>query len=191
MGTRWLAPAMLAGVFCVWGSAHADELVIDVPGDVDTVVLRCGGQELERRPRPSVVPGAQAQVRFPMWPGRECDVTFERHVGRVMQLGNWACSDGGGCSEQGSNAAPAPPLPPGQIKVLTTDRLPHSTLELVCPGGYRVRTAVTNHTALFTGVPSEECELFFKGGAPYRYRPVTEGTWSCTVVAGTAVCEAR
>jgi len=169
-------------------TASADDLVLEVPSTVDAVVLECGGQRLEQAVASTT--GATALVRFPQWPGRSCDVTFVQRVGQVIQLGDWRCG-ADGCAETHANEAAAPPLPPGQVKVLLTEGLPHQLLELTCPGGFRQRTSVRDHAALFTGVPSEDCEVFFKGGAPLRFRPVREGTWECSVVSATAVCRAR
>jgi hypothetical protein len=179
---------MWAILILLAGMAHADDLVLEVPADIDAVVLDCPGQRLEQ-PVPASS-GPTASVRFPMWPGRECAVEFRRSVGRVVQLGSWRCAETG-CVEVGSDEAPAPPLPPGQIKVLVAEGLPHPTVELTCPGGFRQRAAVMEHAALFTGVPDEDCDLFFKGGAPLRYRPLRYGTWACSVVANTAVCRPR
>jgi len=63
-------------------------------------------------------------------------------------------------------------------------------VEVKCPGA-RKRAAFSNGKATVQGIPSgEECELFFKGGMPAKYRGVRAGhSYSCTFPGGTAVCK--
>lgn len=169
-------------------TASADDLEIEVPRDVTAVVLHCGGDPIRQEVPPPV--GPSARVHFPMWPGRRCEVTLERAVGSLTQIGSWRCDDAG-CVERTSEEAPAPPLAAGELRVLVTERVNNTALELTCPGGYRQRSVVADHSARFTGVPNEDCELWFKGGAPLRFRPVRPATWTCDVVSATAVCRTR
>jgi serine/threonine protein kinase len=64
-------------------------------------------------------------------------------------------------------------------------------VEITCPNGFRARGAFSGQTATVPGVPSESCTLFFKGGSPAQFRPVSGGrNYRCTFPApGTAACE--
>lgn len=179
---------LLAVLHLVVGAASADDLVVSVPSSVDVVQLQCGPESYEQRVPRSV--GPTADVRFPIRPGRPCEVTFVRNVGSLTQLGNWSCSEDR-CSEVVEDVGPVEQLAPGEVKIIAAAALPHPTVELTCRSGFRQRAPVSDHIARFSAVPDEECELFFKGGAPYHFRPLRWGTWYCSVVSSTLVCEQR
>lgn len=152
------------------------------------VVLVCGADRYERAvPRGST--GA-VTVTFPMRPGRECSVQLMQNAGTLTQMGSWRCTEHG-CAEVIQDIGDIEVLAPGEVKIVTTVDLPHPTVELSCPSGYRQRAPVTDYIARFSGVPQDDCTLMFKGGAPYRYRPIGWGTWACSVVSATLVCEHR
>jgi len=172
----------------VVGTARADDLVVSVPRTMQTVVLQCGDQRYEQSVPRSVTP--MAEVTFPIRPGRQCDVSFTQSVGQLTQIGKWTCTETG-CVEDIIDIGAVEALPPGQVKLVISQELTHPTVELSCPSGYRQRAAVSEHIALFSDVPPDECTLMFKGGAPYRYNPIGWGTWACSVVSATLVCEQR
>ena len=70
-----------------------------------------------------------------------------------------------------------------------------TSLELLCPSGYRERATLgpgpdpTWTWGRFTGLSGGDCTLYFKGGAPAAFGPVAAGSGlSCDVVGSTAVC---
>jgi hypothetical protein len=80
---------------------------------------------------------------------------------------------------------------PGKVNIIVQPGTDATDIEVKCPGGYRERSAIEENTGLFTGVPSEECELLFKGGFPGKFRPLTVGTWQCSQVGAVAVCQKK
>lgn len=64
-------------------------------------------------------------------------------------------------------------------------------VEVVCESsGFRQRAPVVDGQADLGQVPRDQCVLFFKGGVPAQFAPVSGGqTLSCRMVATTALCE--
>ncbi|MCK6520487.1 protein kinase [Myxococcota bacterium] len=89
----------------------------------------------------------------------------------------------------GAPAAPkAPSVPSGSLTV----SLPGggaTSVEVTCPSGYRQRASINGGKASFSGVPSDSCMIYFKGGAPAQFGPVRGGqSLKCSIQATTAVC---
>jgi hypothetical protein len=64
-----------------------------------------------------------------------------------------------------------------------------TSVEVTCPSGYRQRASISAGKASFSGVPSDSCMLYFKGGAPAQFGPVRGGqSLKCSIQATTAVC---
>ncbi len=179
---------LLASLLMVVGTASADDLVVSVPTSADRVILQCGEQRYERTVPRS--PSPTVDMTFPIRPGRECSVSFVRNAGSLTQFGKWACTETG-CTEVEQDIGEVVALPPGHVKLVLSEELAHPMVEMSCPSGYRQRAPVVDHIVLFTDVSPDDCTLNFKGGQPYRYRPVGWGTWACSVISATLVCEQR
>jgi hypothetical protein len=64
----------------------------------------------------------------------------------------------------------------------------NSSVELVC-SSKRDRASFRGGAASFSGVPNEDCQLFFKGGVPGKYGPVRGGqSVTCEMIGSTANC---
>ncbi len=87
-------------------------------------------------------------------------------------------------------AAPKPKTNPGTLKVTMTDQSFLTKIEVNCPSGFRQQAGISpGGSATISGVPTEICTLFFKGGAPARFSPVSGGqSLSCYIQGSTAVC---
>jgi len=91
-----------------------------------------------------------------------------------------------------SSAAPAAPrVSGGNVVVKLADTSQASGVELVCGGGsYRLRKSFGGGTANFSGVPGGQCTLYFKGGIPAKFTPVSRGkSYNCSIIGTTAVCK--
>jgi len=66
-----------------------------------------------------------------------------------------------------------------------------NAFEVTCPSGFRQRTALSGSgSGTLAGVPQESCTLFFKGGSPAKYGPVSGGkSLNCQIVGTTANCK--
>lgn len=91
--------------------------------------------------------------------------------------------------------APATPKPaapssgPGTLSVSLADASQATGVEVVCPSGFRQRTALSGGKGSMASVPNESCTMFFKGGPPAQYKPVRGGaSYTCKIVGTTAVC---
>ena len=89
----------------------------------------------------------------------------------------------------GSSAAPR--VGGGSIIVKLKDASQARAVELICGGGsYRLRQAFSAGVTKFGGVPGGQCTLYFKGGIPAKFAPVSRGkSYNCSIIGQTAVCE--
>lgn len=86
--------------------------------------------------------------------------------------------------------APAPSNGPGTLTVVLADATQATAVEVVCPSGFRQRTALSGGKGSIASVPQEKCTMYFKGGAPAQFAPVNGGrTFSCSIIGTTAVCK--
>ena len=78
----------------------------------------------------------------------------------------------------------------GTVIVKLPDSTQSSAVELVCASGaYRLRKSFAGGVANFGGVPGGSCTLYFKGGIPAKFTPVTAGrSYTCNIIGTTAVC---
>ncbi|MFT5684204.1 MAG: serine/threonine protein kinase [Myxococcota bacterium] len=87
----------------------------------------------------------------------------------------------------------SPPKPPstptGEIRVSIDSAAPFTAVEVICPSGVRERGYFSNGNARVTGIPSENCSLNFKGGAPAKFSPVSGGaSLKCSYSGSTMSC---
>lgn len=86
--------------------------------------------------------------------------------------------------------APAPSSGPGTLSVTLADASQATAIEVVCPSGFRQRSALSGGRGSIASVPQEKCTMYFKGGAPAQFAPVGGGrSLSCSIVGTTAVCK--
>ena len=78
----------------------------------------------------------------------------------------------------------------GTVIIKLPDSTQASAAELVCTAGaYRLRKPFSSGVASFSGVPGGACTVFFKGGIPAKFSPVTAGrSYTCNIMGITAVC---
>jgi hypothetical protein len=170
--TLWLAAA-----------ASAQSLEIRVPDPMVTaLVLTCADGTLQ-------VPVKDGAVKLERTP-QSCAVSMVRRSGEVTEPGRWTCTLDR-CTQEEVAHRPVSDAPGRVNVILTTEVPPGSALELTCSEGFRARADVSLNTAVFDGVPDEECTLFFKGGVPAKFRPIRQGTWSCGLSNTVAVCTRR
>ena len=163
--------------------AHAvDPLVIMVADpSVSEVVLDCAG-ETHR----ATVKNSTASFSFRP---DGCTVKLLTEVGKITGPARYAC-DRNGCSEidvihQDIVSAE------GRLTVVLTDESTR-LFEIKCTGGHRARATVVTNTAVFDGVPNEECDLLWKGGnTPAKAFRLRTGTYYCSATGGTGVCTRR
>ena len=159
-----------------------DPLVITVADPAVTeVMLTCDG----KTHRAAVVDGVAS---FTFRPGK-CEVSLLTKTGTIDGPAKYAC-DRRGCAELDvihrdvGDAA-------GRLTVVITD---DSTrlLEIKCTSGYRARANVETNTAVFEGVPDEDCDLLWKGSStPTKAFRLRSGTYYCSATGGTGVCKRR
>ncbi len=119
-----------------------------------------------------------------------CSVSMYRTSGKVDQPGKWTCTLDQ-CRQTEVDHKPVADAP-GRINVILTTSLPPSaSLEITCASGFRTRTDISLNTAVFDGVPPEQCTMFFKGSVPAKFGPISQGTWSCGLSNTVAVCTRR
>jgi hypothetical protein len=164
-------------------SAQAATLEITVPDPLVTaLVLECRDGTFK-----AVVKNGLASLeQVP----QDCVVNMIRRSGTLTEAGRWTCTLDA-CTQEEVDHQPVSDAPGRVNVVLTTDLPAGAALELTCSGGFRSRVEIALNTAVFEGVPSEECTLFFKGGVPAKFRPIRAGTWSCGLSGTTAVCTQR
>lgn len=116
-----------------------------------------------------------------------CTVNLIRRAGRIDDPGRYECTVQG-CKRVDVHHRDVADAD-GRINVIAETPLAGGAwFELSCASGWRARSDVVENTAVFDGVPKEDCTLLFKGGAPARYRPIGWGTWRCSLADTTAVC---
>jgi hypothetical protein len=79
----------------------------------------------------------------------------------------------------------------GTVTIMVPEGQRFTGVEIKCDGsGFRNRGAFSGQSARVQDVPNESCTLYFKGGAPAQFRPVSGGrSYSCEFPApGTATC---
>ena len=164
-------------------SAQAGPLTVNVSDPyVIAVVLECDGNLMKATVR-------DGRAAFDAVP-EGCTVDLIRRTGVIDQPGEWTCGLDG-CSMDDVHHAEISNAP-GRINVVVTgDIAGASSLEVTCPSGHRARQELQEATATFNDVPAEDCDLLFKGGAPAKFRGISEGTWYCSLVGTTAICNAR
>jgi len=170
----------VAAASSAWAGAPL-ELEITDP-QITAVVLECTDGSHK-----AVVKNGVAS--FELLP-ENCSVNFVRRAGTISEAGRYTCT-ADGCKRTDvhhravSNAD-------GRINIIAESPLAGGAwLEVSCASGFRARADVLENTAIFDGVPNEDCTLLFKGGAPARYRPITWGTWMCNLADTVAVCSQR
>jgi len=77
---------------------------------------------------------------------------------------------------------------PGRVNIILAPSVVANAIELTCPSGFRNRAMVERRTAIFDGVPKEDCTMMFKGGPPLRYQPLNWGTYTCQISGSTVLC---
>ncbi|MBL8614121.1 MAG: serine/threonine protein kinase [Deltaproteobacteria bacterium] len=88
----------------------------------------------------------------------------------------------------GAAPAPAPRANGGSVSVRLSGA-PNTSFEVSCPGGFRGRGSLSGGAGSVSGVPGEDCTVYFKGGPPAKYGPVRGGqSISCTIEGNTAIC---
>ena len=90
-----------------------------------------------------------------------------------------------------ASSSGAPRVGGGSIIVKLKDASQARAVELICGGGsYRLRQAFSAGVTKFGGVPGGQCTLYFKGGIPAKFTPVSRGkSYNCSIIGQTAVCE--
>jgi serine/threonine-protein kinase len=104
------------------------------------------------------------------------------------QGGRTGGGTGGG---SGGGKTKAPRVGGGTVIIKINDSTQASGVELICTAGsYRKRNSFIGGVATFGGVPGGVCTLYFKGGIPAKFSPVTRGrSYNCSIIGTTAVCK--
>ncbi|MEQ1569528.1 MAG: hypothetical protein ABMA64_28080 [Myxococcota bacterium] len=166
--TWWIAIAQASTVDIEIADPAVTEVILDCVDGVYRSPVRSGVASFDRMPQ-------------------GCKVSMIRRSGTIDRAGKWACNLDK-CEQQDVLHLPVTDAP-GRVNVILTTELPKGTmLEVTCTG-YRQRADVTQNTAVFDGVPSgTDCELYFKGAVPTRFRPIGPGTWTCSMSGSAAIC---
>lgn len=85
---------------------------------------------------------------------------------------------------------PADSLPAasGNLTVHLDTRAGFTSIEVVCPSGFRQRAALIDGIASLDSLPAASCVANFKGGPPARFAPLSAGTWRCQYTGTTMSC---
>lgn len=145
---------------------------------VTELELDCGGTK-----RRIAVKSGLAVV--PDLPGK-CRVSMIRPSGMIEIAGKYTCTPED-CTLAQFDHAPTSDSP-GRINIILAPSVVANGVELTCPSGYRNRAVVERRTAVFEGVPQQDCMMIFKGGPPLRYQPLGWGTYTCQVSGSTVLC---
>jgi hypothetical protein len=140
--------------------------------------LDCGGTK--RR-----VPVKSGLAVVPDLPGK-CKVSMIRPSGMIEIAGKYTCSPDD-CTLAQFDHKPTSDSP-GRINIILAPSVVANGVELSCPSGTRLRATVDRRTAVFDGVPAEDCMMMFKGGPPLRYQPLSHGTYTCQISGSTVLC---
>lgn len=170
---------MLASLIVLTAFA-ATPVDIEAPAGVTHVALVCPG----RAPLVAEVQGGHAT--FAEVPPDACEVQLVRGVGGLQGAGRYRCDDAG-CVRLEAHHAPISDAP-GRVNIVLEPPYEVRWLELTCGEDFRERVDLVENTGVFSKVPPGECTLHFKGGPPARYRPITAGSWRCSLVSSTAIC---
>lgn len=163
------------------GAARASTIDVSVPDPkVLRVILTCSDGTYEATPK-------NGSVTFEHVP-KNCQVSMVRKSGLIDSTGTWTCT-ADACTKEQVEHRPVTDAPNRVNVIVTTPLPPGAALELTCSNGFRVRSEVVTNTASFDSVPNEECTLFFKGTVPAKYRPMSPGTWWCSLSGVTAICK--
>jgi hypothetical protein len=164
-------------------SAQAGPLTVNISDPyVIAVVLECDGSLMKATVR-------DGRAMFDAVP-EGCTVDLIRRTGLIDQAGEWTCGLDGCTMDDVHHAEISDAT--GRINVVVTgDIAGTSSLEVACLSGHRARQVLEEATATFDGVPAEDCSLLFKGGAPAKFRGIGQGTWYCSLVGTTAICNTR
>ncbi len=162
-------------------TAQAGPLTVQVDDPYTiAVVLECGRDLMKATVK-------SGQAVFDSVPDG-CTVNLIRRTGIIDRPGTWTCGLDG-CTMDDVHHAEISDAE-GRINVVVTSEAGgNSALEVTCPSGYRSRTDIAEATATFDGVPGEDCLLSFKGGAPAKFRGISQGTWYCNLVGTAAICQ--
>jgi hypothetical protein len=131
------------------------------------------------------LPVKNGLASLPDLPGK-CKVSMLRPSGEIDVAGKYTCTPDDCILAQFDHKPVSDG--PGKINIILAPSVTANAVELTCPSGFRNRAAVERRTALFEGVPREDCGLMFKGGPPLRYRPLDWGTYTCSVTVSTVIC---
>lgn len=169
----WLTAAALAA------DTAPLQLLVEDPR-VRAVRLTCDGVDQEAPVKDGVASFARAS--------NGCSVTMIRSGGTITSPGRWTCTLDT-CVQEDVHHLPVSDAAQ-RVNVIVTTPMPAGTgLEVNCPDGqFRERVTLTENTAVFDHVPSQECTLLFKGGVPAKYAPLKYGTYYCSLTGATAVC---
>jgi len=97
--------------------------------------------------------------------------------------------DGG--FEAAAPSAPAPPpvtLGPGGVEFTLAEGTTYTSVEIVCPSGFRERASVLGGVARFAEVPAQSCKAVFKGGAPAKVTVSGGDRLSCHLEGAVLLC---
>lgn len=163
------------------GAVEPIQITVTDPS-VKEVILECDGGKTLR------APVRAGSVSFSESPGT-CSVSFLSQIGSLDGPAEYTCGTQG-CSKVDvvhRDIAAAE----GRVVIIITDDST-TLLELRCPSGYRNRARVETNTAVFDGVPSEDCQMFWKGGTtPAKAFKIRPGRLYCRVIGSTGVCQPK
>ena len=150
------------------------------------------------------VPLKAGQARVEGMPNDRCRMTFQGpnpatvpdvRAGQVLTC--TITSAGAACTEVGRTVpvalredAPKVSVPPDAVWVELAPDMLVNAVELSCSDGTRLRQRPTaEHQARFRPVTSSDCEIFVKGSAMSRYKPVSAGqALACAYIGTILTC---
>jgi hypothetical protein len=162
-------------------TARADApLVIHVDPAATTVTLNCAGKVYSS-------PVSAGVASFPEAP-KGCTVQATFDEGTIPGPGVYTCS-GKTCTMQDVEHDPIHDAA-GRVNIVMMGNYDARWLELTCANtGYRERADIANNTGKFEAVPSNDvCQLNYKGATPANFRPISPGSYRCSLTGVTAVC---
>ncbi len=129
-------------------------------------------------------------LRSSLQEGGEADVTSSSGSASSAETSTSSSQKTVSVSKSVDEAEEEEELQTGPLSVRLSDQTFVSSVEVVCPSGFRMRGLVGEERSVsFADVPVEDCTLHFKGAAT-QFSPVSGGDdISCRFELPTAICE--
>lgn len=117
----------------------------------------------------------------------KCDLVMERRAGTIDGPGRYTC-DLDKCTLDDVFHRPVTDQP-GRVNMIFANKVDANSVELICPNGNRTREPIIDNVAVIDDVPTDEhCRVTTRSGTPAQFNKISPGTWRCTILGTTMLC---